>query len=122
MHKKNLYFSVYQLLQFLLRKIIILPVVAYGCETWPLTLSEERRLRVFENRMVRRIFGHKREEVVGSWRRLHDEELHDLYASLSIIRVMKSRRMRWMGHVAHMRKMRNVYKLWVGKPERKRTT
>jgi hypothetical protein len=72
--------------------------------------------------MVRRIFGHKREEVVGSWRRLHDEELHDLYASLSIIRVMKSRRMRWMGHVAHMRKMRNVYKLWVGKPERKRTT
>jgi len=72
--------------------------------------------------MVRRIFGHKREEVVGSWRRLHDEELHDLYASLNIIRVMKSRRMRWMGHVAHMRKMRNVYKFWVGKPERKRTT
>jgi hypothetical protein len=76
--------------------------VLYGCETWSLTLREEHRLRVFENRVVRGIFGPKRNEVTGEWRKLHNEELRDLYSSPSIIRVIKSRRMRWAGHVAQM--------------------
>jgi hypothetical protein len=79
---------------------IILPVVLYGCETWSLTLKEEYRLKVFENRMLRRIFGPKRNEVTGEWRKLHNKELHDLYTSPRIIRIIKSRRMRWVGHVA----------------------
>jgi hypothetical protein len=77
-------------------------VILYGCETWSLTLREDRRLRVFENRVLRRIFGPKREEVTGEWRKLHDEELNDLYCSPNIVRVVKSRRMRWAGHVARM--------------------
>jgi hypothetical protein len=81
---------------------IILPVVLYGCETWSLTLREEHRLRVFENRVLRRIFGPKRDEVTGEWRKLHNKELHDLYSSPSIIRIIKSRRMRLAGHVARM--------------------
>jgi hypothetical protein len=81
---------------------IILPVVLYGCETWSLTLSKESRLRVFENRVLRRIFGPKRDEETGEWRRLHNEELLDLYSSLNIIRVTKRRSMRWAGHVARM--------------------
>ena len=80
------------------RNIILL--VLNGCETWSLTLREERRLRVFENRVLRRIFGTGRDEVTGEWRKLHDEELNDLYCSPNIVRVMKSRRMRWTGHVA----------------------
>ena len=75
-------------------------VALYGCETWSLTLREERRLRVFENRVLRIIFGTKREEVTREWRKLHNEELNDLYSSPSIVRVIKSRRMRWTGHVA----------------------
>jgi hypothetical protein len=75
-------------------KIIILPVVLYGCETWSLTLREENRLRVFENRILRRIFGPKRDEVTGEWRKLHNEKLNILYSSPNIIRQIKSRRMR----------------------------
>jgi hypothetical protein len=70
---------------------IILPVVLYGCETWSLTLREERRLKVFENRVLRRIFGPKRDEMAGEWRKLHNEELNDLYSSPNIVRVVKSR-------------------------------
>jgi hypothetical protein len=101
-------------------KIIILPVVLYGCETWSLTLWGEHRLRVFENRVLRRIFELKRDEVMGEWRKLHNEELRDLYSSPSIIRIIKSRRMRWTGHVAGMEERRNAYRLLVGKPEGKR--
>ena len=79
-----------------------MPVVLYGCETWSLTLKEERKLRVFENKVLRRIFGPRRDEGTGEWRRLHNEELNDLYSSPNIVRVIKSRRMRWAGHVARM--------------------
>jgi hypothetical protein len=81
---------------------IILPVVLYGCETWSLTLREEHKLRVFENSLLRRIFGPKRDEVTGVWRKLYNEEIHSLYSSPSIIRLIKSRRMRWTGHLAQM--------------------
>jgi len=74
----------------------------YGCETWSLTLREERRLRVFENRVLMKVFGPKRDEVTGEWRKLHNEELSDWYSLLNIVRVVKSRRMRWAGHVARM--------------------
>ena len=83
-------------------RTIILPVVLYGCETWSLKLREELRLRVFENRVLRRIYGPKRDEVTGEWRKLHNEELNGLYCSPNIIRVIKSMRMRWTGHVARM--------------------
>jgi hypothetical protein len=83
-------------------KNINLPVILYGCETCSLTLREEHRSRVFENRVLRRIFGRKRDEVTGGWRKLHNEELRDLYSSPSIIKIIKARRMRWQGHVARM--------------------
>jgi hypothetical protein len=95
-------------------------VVLYECETWSLTLREERRPRVFENRVVRRIFGPKKDEVTGKWRRLHNEELYDLYSSQNIIRVIKSRRMRLAGHVVCIGEKRGVYRVLVGKPEGKR--
>jgi hypothetical protein len=95
-------------------------VVLYGCETWSLTLREEHRLRVFENRVLRRIFEPRRDEVTGDWRKLHNEELHNLYSSPNIIRMMKSMRMRWAGHVAQMGETRNAYRILVGKPEEKR--
>jgi hypothetical protein len=73
----------------------------HGCETWSLTSREERKLRVFKNRVLRRIFGPKRDEIAGEWRKFHNEELHDLYSSLTIVWVIKSR-MRWTRHVARM--------------------
>ena len=91
---KNLKINIY--------RNIILPIVLYGCETWSLTLREERRLRVFEDRVLWGIFGPKRDEVTGEWRKLRIEELNGLYCSPSIVRVIKSRRMRWAGHVARM--------------------
>jgi hypothetical protein len=99
-------------------KTIILPVVLYGCETWSLTLREEQRLKVFDNRMPRRIFGPKRKEVTGGWRKLHSEELHNLYSSGNIIIVIKSRRMRWMENAGHMGEMRSMYKILVRKCEK----
>ena len=111
MLSKNLKIKIY--------RTIILPVVLYGCETRALTLREERKLRVFEN-MVLRIFGPRRDEVTGEWRRLHNEKLNDLYSSPNIVRVIKSRRMRWAGHVACMGEERGAYRVLVGKPEGKR--
>jgi hypothetical protein len=98
-------------------RTIILPVVLYGCETWSLTLREEHRPRVFENRVLRRIFGLKRDKVTGEWRRLHNDELNDLYSSPNIIQVIKSRRMRWVGHVASMGEGRGAYRILVGRRE-----
>ena len=109
---KNLKIKIY--------RTIILPVVLYGCEAWSLTLREERKLRVFENILLRRIFGARSGEVTREWRRLHNEELNDLYSSPNIVRVIKSRRMRWAGHVARMGEERGVYRVLVGKPEGKR--
>jgi hypothetical protein len=85
---------------------MLLPVFVYGCESWSLTLREERRLRVFENRVLRRIFGPKRDEVTGDWRKLRNKELNALYCSTNIFRVIKSRRMGWARHAAHDREAR----------------
>ena len=101
-------------------KTLILPVVLSGCETWSLTLREERRLRAFENRVLSRVFGPKRDEVTGEWRKLHNEELSDLYSLRNIVQVVKWRRMRWAGHVARMVEGRGVHRVLVGKPEGKR--
>jgi len=95
-------------------------VVLYGCETWSLTLREERRLRVSENRVLKKVFGPKRDEVTGEWRKLHNEELNDLYSLPNIVRVVKSRQMRWAGHVARMGEDRVVQRVLLGKPEGKR--
>jgi hypothetical protein len=101
-------------------KTVIFPVILYWCETWSLTLREEHKLRVFETKVLRKIFGPKRDEMTGGWRKLHNEELRDLYSSPNIIRIIKSMRMRWAGHVARMGEKRNVYRLLVGKPGGKR--
>ena len=108
---KNLKIKIY--------RTIILPIVLYGCETWSLTLREERKLRVSEN-MVFRIFGPRRDEVTEEWRRLHNEELNDLYSSPNIVWVIKLRRMRWDGYVVCMDEEREVYRVLVGKLEGRR--
>jgi hypothetical protein len=100
-------------------KAIILPVVLYGCETWSLTLREEHRLRVFENSVLRRIFGPKREED-GSWRTLHNDAFHSLYSSPNIVTVIKSRRMRWGGDMWHAWGRGEVFTgFWLGDPRAK---
>jgi hypothetical protein len=111
-HIKNLKIKIY--------KTVVLPVVLYGCKTWSLTLGEEHRLRVFENRVLRKIFGPKTEED-GLWRKLHNDELYSLYSSPNIVRVIKSRRMRWVAHVACMGEGRGVYRVLVRRPEGKRS-
>jgi len=93
-------------------RIVMLPFVLYGCETWSVTPREERRLRVFENRVLRRTFGPKRDEVIGECRRLHNVELHDLPSS-NIIRVTQSKRVRWAGHVARMGERRGACRIFV---------
>ena len=108
---KNLKIKIY--------RTIILPVVLYRCEAWSLTLREERKLRMFENMVLRRISGPRRDEVTGEWRGLHNEELNDLYSSASIVRVIKSRRMRWAGHVARVGEERGVYRVLLGQSEGK---
>jgi hypothetical protein len=108
--KKNLKIKIY--------RTVIFPVMLSGCETWSPTLREEHRLRVFENKVLR-TFGPKREED-RSWRKLHNDELHSLYSSLNVVRVIKSRRMRWVGHMACMGEGRGVYRVLVGRPEGKR--
>jgi len=108
---KNLKIKIY--------RSMILPVVFCGCETWLLILREEHRLRVFESRTLRRIFGTKRGEVTREWRKLHNEELNDLYSSPNIVWVIKLR-MRWARHIACMGERRGVYRVLVGKPEGKR--
>jgi hypothetical protein len=119
-HQVHIVIGVSKNFKIIIYRTIILPVVLYGCETWSLTLREEHKLRVFENRVLRRIFGPKRDEATGEWRKLHNKELHDLYSSPGIIRIIKSRRMRWAGHVARMGEKRNAYRLLVGKPEGQR--
>jgi hypothetical protein len=99
---------------------ILWHIVLYGCESWSLTLREEHRLSVFESRVLRRIFRPKRDEVTGEFRKLHNEELHILYSSPNIIRQIKARRMRWVGHVACMGEERKAYRVLAGKPEGKR--
>jgi hypothetical protein len=102
-------------------RTIILPVVLYGCETWSLTLREEQKLRVFENMVLRRIFGPKRDGATGrKWKILRNEAFNDLYSSPNIIRVIKSRRMGWVVHIARMGETRGAYRILVGRPEGRR--
>jgi hypothetical protein len=112
--------SVVKNLKIGIHKTIILSVILYGCETWSLTQREKHRLRVLENKVLKRIFGQKRDDVTGGWRKLHNEELRDLYSSPCIIRIIKARRMRWKWHVARMGEKINAYRLFVGKPGGKR--
>ena len=111
---KNLKIKIY--------RTLILPVVLYGCVTWSLTLREERKLRVFENRVLSRIFGPRRDKVTGEWRRLHNEELNDMYSSPNTVRVIKSGRMRWAGYVARMCEERGEYRVLVGETGEEETT
>jgi hypothetical protein len=115
----NIYAASFCFVKVKIFETTILPVVLYGCETRSLTSREEHRLRVFENRVLRRIFGAKSYEVKGQWRKLHSGELHNVYSSPDIIRQIKSKRMRWAGHVARMEGGRNVYRILVRMPEGK---
>jgi hypothetical protein len=110
-HIQNLKIKIY--------KTVIFPVVLYGYKIWSLNLREEHTLRVFQNKVLRRIFGPKREED-GSWRKFHNDELHSLYSSPNIVRVIKSWRVRWAVHVACMGEGRGIYRVLVGRPEGKR--
>ena len=101
-------------------RTIILPVVLYGCESWSLTCRKERRLRLSENRVLRRIFGLRRDELRGERRKLHNEELNNLYCSPNIFQVIKSRRMRWAWHIESMGGRRGVQSFLVGEPEGRR--
>jgi hypothetical protein len=103
-----------------LYKTIILSIVLYGCETWSFTLREEQRLRVFENRVPRRILGPERGEATGELRKLHSGELRNFYSSRNISRQIKSRRTSWVGHVAHMGEERKMYKVLAGRSDGKR--
>jgi hypothetical protein len=115
----SVYSSAVQNLKTRICNNIILPAVLYGCETWSLTLREKHRLRVFENRVLRRIFGPKRDEVTGECRKFHNEELRDLYSSPSIIKIIKPRRKRWAGHVARMgRRGTRIDYWWESQKER----
>jgi hypothetical protein len=104
--------SLSEKLKIRIYRIIILPLVLYGCKTWSITLRDERALRVFENRVVRRMFGPKRDKVTGQWRKLHNEELSDLYSSPNIVRVITSRRMRRVGYVTCMGKEEAYTGFW----------
>ena len=101
-------------------KKVFLPVILYGCETWTLTLREEKRLQIFENKVLRKIFGTRRDDQTGECIRLHNGELHDLYGKPNIIRIVESRRLRWAGHLTRMGNERGARKLLVGKPEGER--
>jgi hypothetical protein len=92
----------------------------HGCETWSLTIREERKLRIFENRVLRTIFGLKRDEMTGGWGKLHNEEFHNMCSSPNTILIINSRRMRWTGHIACIGEKRHTYRVLVGKPEGKR--
>jgi hypothetical protein len=100
-----------------IQRTIILPVDLHECETWSLTLREDHRLRMFEKRVLRRIFGPKRDAITRERRKLHGEEFNDLYFSPNFVQVIKLRRMRWLGHIAHMGEGRSVHRVLVGKPE-----
>jgi hypothetical protein len=113
-------FAIEKVYKIKIYRTIILPVVLYSCETWSLTSREECRMRVFENTVLRRIFGPKRDDVTEEWRRLHNKEHYALYSSADIIQVITSRRLRWAGYVACMREKRGAYRALVGKPEGRR--
>jgi hypothetical protein len=103
--------------KLLIYKIIILPVVLYGYETWAVTLKRMQRLKLFENRMVREIFGLKMDEIAGGWRKLNSEKLRNICSSPNVIRMIKLRSMSWTGYVTRMGERRNAYRILLGKPE-----
>jgi hypothetical protein len=101
-------------------KTVVFPLVFHGCESWPVTFSEDCGLMAFKNRVLSGMLGTKKEEVTGGWTELYNVEHHTLYFSPNIFRVIKSRRMRWVGHVAHMVYKRYEYRIFIGKPEGRR--